>query len=222
MFAPRQSTSATSETGLSVARFFGGPTPSGGGTPSFFPAYPHPFEGLFEGAGEDIACLRGLFAEMSTRTWDYLHAAARDGNYLTTLSGLKYIPEDRSDAFGHCWIGCRGTQECGEEATAFYGEAYENAREVMRYVTLGIHDHNSYAEDVYNQRMGRQLAHDNPSGDAFALTYQALVAGQLHFHGHNTGNERGPRVYVCEDIRLGGQLYEVGWRIVPNEFMERF
>jgi hypothetical protein len=221
MFAPRQS-SANSETGVSVAHFFEGTTPSGGSELTFFrsPLYPPIVYQAVE--AQNIACLSGLFDEMSTKTWDYLHAAARDGNYLTALSGLKYIPEDRSDAFGHCWIGCRGTQECGEEATAFYGESYENVREALRYITLGIYGHNSYDADVFNQRMGRQLAHDNPDGDAFDLTYQALVARRLNFHGHSTGDERGPRVYVCEDIWLGGHLYEVGWRIVPNEFMERF
>ncbi len=222
MFAPGQSTTTSSDTGVSAVPFFEGITPSGSDAPAFFrqALYPPVVHTAVE--MQSIACLSNLFDEMSTRTWDYLHAAARDGNYLTARSGLKYIPEDRTDAFGHCWIGCRGAQECGEEATAFYGEAYENTREVLRYITLGGYDHNSYEEDVFNQRMGRQLAHDNPDGDAFDLSYQALVAGRLHYHGHNTGGERGTRIYVCEDIRLEGHLYEVGWRIVPYELLERF
>lgn len=220
MFAPKQS-SAISETGVSVARFFEGTTPSGGGA-SFFPSYRNPVGDALEDEARNIACLRNLFGEMSAKTWDYLHTAARDGNYLTTLSGVKYISESRSDAFGHCWIGCRGAQECGQEATFFYGEAYENVREILRSVTLGLYDHNSFEEDVFNQRMGRELARNEPEGDAFAMTYQALVADRLHFHGHSTGDARGPRVYVCEDIMLGGHLYEVGWHIVPMEFMERY
>lgn len=218
MFAPRQP-ATISETGVSVARFFEGTTPSGGGA-SFFPAYPNPFEGLFDGVGEGVACLSSLFDEMSTRTEECMQAAARDGNYLTALSGIKYIPEDRSDAFGHCWIGCRGTQHCGERVTAFYGENYENWREIQSFI--GYRDHNSYEEDIFNQRAGRQLARANPTGDAFALAYQALVAGQLHFHGHNTGGDRGARIYVCEDIVIEGHRYEAGWRIVPWEILERF
>lgn len=220
MFAPRQP-ATISETGVSVARFFEGTTPSGGG-PSFFPAYPNPFEGLFDGAGRDIACLQELMPEMSTKTWDYLHTATRDGNYLTTLSGLKYIQEDHYDAFGHCWIACRGTQVCGESATAFYGEGREVAREVQRYLSLGYYEHNSYEEDVHNQRVGRELAHNTPAGDAFDMSYQALLTGRLLFHGHSSGNETGPKVYVCEDITLGGRLYARGKHIVPWEFLERF
>lgn len=170
-----------------------------------------------------IACLRGLFDEMGRQTWWYLRTACRDGNYLTSRAGVRYIPEDRADAFGHCWIGCQGAMTCGQDATRAFGEAYEAFREAMRILTLGFWGHNSYEEDRFNQRHGRELARNNPDGDCSSLCYQAIVSDALRFHGHSTSDDSSrPKVYNCSDITLNGQLYARGWKNIPFEHLERF
>jgi hypothetical protein len=149
--------------------------------------------------------------------------ACREGNYLTSLAGVRYIPEDRADAFGHCWIGCQGAKNCGQDTTRTYGEVYEMLREAMSLITLGFWGHNSYEEDTFNQRHGRELARNNPDGDCSRLCYQAVVSGALRFHGHHTGeNPVRPRVYNCSDITIDGQEYRQGWRTIPLEQLERF
>lgn len=157
-------------------------------------------ETLYE-IGEQIRCLESLFDEMSRQTNWYLRTACRDGGYLTPMSRIRYIPEDRSDAFGHCWIGCQGAKTCGQDVTRFWGESYEDFREAMRYLTFGVWGHNSYEEDIFDQRHGRELARNNPEGDCSSLCYQAVVSSALRFHGHHTGdNPARPRLYNCSDI----------------------
>jgi|GEM_PF-6302161 len=170
-----------------------------------------------------LACLNSLIDEMSRQTRWYLRTACSDGNYLTSLSGLRYIPEDRADAFGHCWIACQGAKTCGEEATRAFGESREIFREVMKYLTFGVWGHNSYEEDTFNQRHGRELARNNPDGDCSSLCYQAILSDALRFHGHHTGNDPArPRVYNCSDIIINGNEYRQGWRNIPLEHLWRF
>ena len=178
---------------------------------------------IFALIAAELACLYLLIDEMARQTRWYLRTACSDGNYLTSLSGVRYIPEDRADAFGHCWIACQGTKTCGEEPTRILGESYEIFREVMRRLTLGIWGHNSYEEDIFNQRHGRELARNNPDGDCSSLCYQAVVSGALRFHGHNTSDDSArPRVYNCSDITINGHTYRQGWRTIPLEHLERF
>lgn len=172
---------------------------------------------------EAIACLRGLFDEMSRQTWWYLETACSDGNYLTSRAGVEYIPEDRADAFGHCWIGCQGAKTCGQETTRSHGGAYEIFREAMSYLTLGLWGHNSYQADTFNQRFGRELARAKPFGDCSSLCYQAVVNGSLRFHGHNTSRDpTRPRVYNCSGITIDGHEYRQGWRTIPEQHLRRF
>lgn len=171
----------------------------------------------------ELDCLRSLFDEMNQQTWWFLRRACRDGNYITSLSGVRYIPEDRADAFGHCWIACQGTKICGEEPTRFFGERYETFREAMKYLSFSVWGHNSYEEDTFNQTHGRELARNNLDGDCSSLCYQAVVSGELRFHGGDSGEDpRGRRVYNCSDITINGHLYRQGWRTIPFEYLERF
>jgi hypothetical protein len=172
---------------------------------------------------ERLRCLESLFDEMSSQTQWYLTTACRDGNYLTSRSGVRYIPEDRADAFGHCWIGCQGAKTCGEGVTRILGGAHEVFREAMSYLSLGFWGHNSYDEDTFNQRYGRELARNNPEGDCSRLCYQALLSGALRFHGHHTGDDPArPRVYLCSAITIRGHEYHQGWRTIPLEDLARF
>ncbi len=170
-----------------------------------------------------ISCLTELNDDMERATSRYLRVACQDGNHLTSASNVKYIPEDRADAFGHCWIACQGTKNCGEQGTAFLGIGREYFREAMAYITLGLWGHNSFTEDVHNQDVGRALAINDPDADTFDQCYQAITNGDLLFHGeHTSDDDERPRVYNCEDITLDEQLYEAGWRSIPMEFLERF
>lgn len=127
------------------------------------------------------------------------------------------------DAFGHCWIACQGTHACGEEATQQFGEGHEVLREFERTLSLGLIEHNSLEEDIFNQAYGRLLGRNNPDGDCANLCYQAVNGRALRFHlGSSSGDSARPRVYNCSDITLGGHLYPQGWRSIPMEYLERF
>ena len=170
----------------------------------------------------EIVCLMGVVDEMERQTRRYLRAACSDGHYITSPVGLRYIPEDHADAFGHCYMGCQGTKTCGEGPTEFFGTSYETFREAMRYVTLGIWGHNSYEEDMFNQAYGRSMARNNPGRDSYDLCYQAVVSGALRFHGHNTSPEPNRiRLYNCSDITVDGHEYLEGWRLIPREYVSR-
>lgn len=54
------------------------------------------------------------------------------------------------DAFGHCWIACEGTKQCGATTTAIAGKSREFWRE---YLDSAPHD--SYQQDTNNQNLGR-------------------------------------------------------------------
>jgi hypothetical protein len=167
-----------------------------------------------------IRCLSGLFDEMGRQTALYLEQACDNGHCQACLSGVRYIPEDHSDAFGHCWIGCQGAKTCGQDATRSHGEAYECFREAMSYLSLGIWGHNSFEEDRFNQAFGRGLARMNPTHDCASLCYQAILSRALRFHGHSTsGDSERVRIYNCSDITLDRQEYERGWVHMPHQHL---
>jgi hypothetical protein len=171
---------------------------------------------------EEADCLYSLFDELNRQTNWFLPTACSNGDYTTTLSGVRYISESDADAFGHCWIGCQGTRTCGEGSTGRFGRSYEEFREAMRYLTLGLWDHNSYEEDTFNQAHGRELARNNPDRDCSNLCYGAVVNDTLRFHGHQTGPSERPRVYNCSDITIDGNEYHQGWRYIHFSYLQRF
>jgi hypothetical protein len=93
------------------------------------------------------ACLEGLFPSMHTNTFDRWIpvACARSG------SGILHSRE--WDAFGHCWIGCEGTRQCGGPQTWVYGLGHEVSREWES--RTGGAPHDSLSQDISNQIIGR-------------------------------------------------------------------
>jgi hypothetical protein len=76
------------------------------------------------------------------------------------------------DAFGHCWIGCAGTEKCGATATAIAGKSREFYRE---YIGGGPHD--SYEQDTHNQTTGRGFGDEKL--DCFDACDNAVRTGGL-------------------------------------------
>lgn len=161
-----------------------------------------------------ITCLNRVADIMVHQTRRYLRTAADDGNYETSNRGLQFITEDRADAFGHCYMGCKGTRTCGESATLILGEGREHFVELLRFTGR---QHNSYSEDLFNQRLGRELALRNPSAHCFDLCYRATVNGLVKLHGHSSSTDiNDVTVYVCSDITIEGHEYLHGWRQVSS------
>jgi len=161
-----------------------------------------------------ISCLNRVADTMIEQTWRYLRKATDDGNFETSNRGLQFITEDRADAFGHCYMGCKGTRTCGETATLILGEGREHFVEILRFAGR---QHNSYAEDLFNQRLGRELALRNPSAYCFDICYRATTMGLVQLHGHSSSTDINEvTVYVCSDITIEGNEYLRGWRHVPR------
>ncbi|MDG3548144.1 hypothetical protein [Methanobacterium formicicum] len=80
------------------------------------------------------------------------------------------------DAFGHCWIGCEGTRQCGGPQTWTYGLGYEISRELDRI--SGKKSHDSFTQDISNQIIGRALS--IKEGTCFALCDNAHQHGILN------------------------------------------
>jgi hypothetical protein len=79
------------------------------------------------------------------------------------------------DAFGHCWIGCEGSRRCGEVATHLSGTVREYYREGQRI--LRIRPHDSFKQDLANQKLGRTLAYT--AGTCYKLCDNAHTTGTL-------------------------------------------
>jgi len=79
------------------------------------------------------------------------------------------------DAFGHCWIGCEGSRKCGFAATATSGTVREFYREGQRI--LKTHPHDSFTQDVANQKTGRGLSFTD--GTCYSLCDKAHGGGKL-------------------------------------------
>lgn len=80
------------------------------------------------------------------------------------------------DAFGHCWIGCEGSRRCGETPTALAGTVREFYREAQRI--LRIRPHDSFQQDLANQRLGRTLSFTR--GTCYMLCDNAHRTGTLN------------------------------------------
>ena len=117
------------------------------------------------GAAAIGACLHQLFEPMNeiTKRW-----------CRTTLqrSGRSHLESREFDAFGHCWIACEGSRVCGEGWASTAGFCHEVARE------LGFRGHHdSFAQDLRNQAVGRQLSRRN--GRASFLCDEAYRLNRL-------------------------------------------
>jgi len=134
---------------------------------------------------ERAACLASLFGKMRHETSRSLDAACRRGR-LTSVREEGRVYEDESDAFGHCWIGCQGSRNCGAGPTALFGTAHELYREY-----LDPAPHNSMREDMANQAYGRTAASRKPQVGCFEICLTAEETGRLELH------RRGTRCYEC-------------------------
>jgi hypothetical protein len=88
----------------------------------------------------------------------------------------KPVPNRVWDAFGHCWIGCAGTEKCGSTTTAIAGKAHELWREYAP-AWLGNPPHDSYEQDTNNQATGR--AFGEKKVDCFTACDNAARTGGL-------------------------------------------
>lgn len=79
------------------------------------------------------------------------------------------------DSFGHCWIGCEASRRCGRGAAAVVGTGREFTREAQR--VLGIRPHDSFRQDLANQRKGRALSF--VAGTCYHLCDDAYRTGGL-------------------------------------------
>ncbi|MFZ0746893.1 MAG: DUF4157 domain-containing protein [Terracidiphilus sp.] len=92
-------------------------------------------------------CLEGLFPAMKSGTFDRWIPIA----CARTKSGILHNRE--WDAFGHCWIACEGTRQCGGPQTWTLGLGREVSREwESRH---GGPPHDSLTQDISNQVIGR-------------------------------------------------------------------
>ncbi|NKJ22306.1 DUF4157 domain-containing protein [Dyella sp. SG609] len=77
------------------------------------------------------------------------------------------------DAFGHCWIACASTKRCGAFTARLAGSSREFYRE---YIDSSPHD--SYAQDINNQRLGRGFGSNGDDCDT-ACRNAALPGGAM-------------------------------------------
>ncbi len=114
-------------------------------------------------------CLMDLEGPMGQITFDRWipHACAR--------SPSGYLHSREWDAFGHCWIACEGSRQCGRGPTAAAGTVREVYREIED--TLGGDPHDSFSQDVNNQAHGRELSFT--AGTCYSLCDNAHMIGTL-------------------------------------------
>lgn len=84
------------------------------------------------------------------------------------------VPNNVWDAFGHCWIACASTQRCGAFTANLAGSAREFYRE---YIDSDPHD--SYKQDLNNQKFGRDIAKFLPSYSNCATGCRNAALGGL-------------------------------------------
>ncbi len=127
-----------------------------------------PGYGIIRGAAA-YSCLSELKRPMGQITFGQWipHACGR------SLTG--YLHSREWDAFGHCWIACEGSRQCGRGPTAVAGTSREIYREIED--TLGGDPHDSYSQDINNQSLGRELA--ATPGRCFTLCDNAHSGGTL-------------------------------------------
>jgi hypothetical protein len=97
-------------------------------------------------------CLKPVEIPMYVATFGSDWASGRSGGFRLwyyTQTGAP-VPSNAWDAFGHCYVACAATKECGAFTTAIAGKSREFYRE---YLDSGPHD--SYEQDTNNQTLGR-------------------------------------------------------------------
>jgi hypothetical protein len=82
------------------------------------------------------------------------------------------VPGKAWDAFGHCFVACCGTRECGSFVTAVAGKGREFWRE---YIDSDPHD--SYEQDTKNQTLGREYG--KKGMDCVVACRTASLSGKL-------------------------------------------
>ena len=134
-----------------------------------------------------IRCLKNLEAPMIDITFNrwIAHVCGR------TTGGTLHNRE--WDAFGHCWIGCEGSRACGNTPTNIAGTGREYYREFQRLT--GSRPHDSFTQDLANQRLGRDLSYT--AGTCYALCDNA--------HSTRALNLTAPQATCinCSDIAAG-------------------
>ncbi len=108
-------------------------------------------------------CLRNVIDGMYPYTRRFIRSyCERTGNP---------VPNNYSDAFGHCWVACAGSRRCGRINTAILG----TMREIWRELDQDPHD--SFSQDRHNQGQGRELS--GQEGTCFELCDRAVREGEL-------------------------------------------
>jgi hypothetical protein len=115
------------------------------------------------------SCLEGLFPSMRSVTFDRWIPQACGRSRSGFLHSREW------DAFGHCWIGCEGTRQCGGPQTWVYGFGRELSREWERLTGGAPHD--SFRQDSTNQLLGRALSVQ--AGTCFSICDNAHRQGLL-------------------------------------------
>ncbi len=127
-----------------------------------------PGMGILRGALA-AACLSDLERPMGSITSERWipNACAR------SASGILHSRE--WDAFGHCWVACEGSRQCGETPTEYAGTGREIYREIED--AFGGNPHDSLLQDLNNQALGRELSFT--AGTCFSLCDHAHTSGSL-------------------------------------------
>jgi hypothetical protein len=84
------------------------------------------------------------------------------------------------DAWGHCYIAACMTRGVPEVDTWALGTFYEVLHEVFSQVSLGLIEHNSLDQDLYNQAVGREIGLHQPDGDLYEICFDAMMRGRLN------------------------------------------
>jgi hypothetical protein len=100
------------------------------------------------------------------------------------------------DAWGHCYIAACMTRVVPEVDTWALGTFLEYLHEALS----GVVGHDSLSQDLYNQAVGRQIGLDQPSGDLYEITFDAMMRGRLDLTlaGVPRGRALVPRVSAPE------------------------
>ena len=84
------------------------------------------------------------------------------------------------DAWGHCYIAACMTRGVPEVDTWALGTFYEVLHEVFSQVSLGLIEHDSLDQDLYNQAVGREIGLHQPDGDLYEICFDAMMRGRLN------------------------------------------
>jgi hypothetical protein len=116
------------------------------------------------------SCLTSLFPSMKELTFERWIPIA------CARSASKNLYSREWDAFGHCWIACEGTRQCGGPQTFTLGLGREVSREWES--RTGGEPHDSLTQDISNQVIGR--ASSLGQGTCFSICDDLHKAGHLN------------------------------------------